>query len=225
LGKIPETTRKAYYDPNDLTTHALVAGSTGSGKSVAASVFVEEALLNDVAVVIFDPTSQWTGFLAPNKDENLFKFYNQFGMKREDARSFKGLIYRVDTPNVSIDFKKYMTPGEVTVFDLTQVKQGGYDQAVMHIVDTIFQMGWEESPELKLLIVFDECHRLLEKYGGKGGYVALEKAAREFRKWGIGLIMASQISADFKEAVAGNILSEIQLNTKSIEDIKKIEQK
>ena len=37
--------------------------------------------------------------------------------------------------------------------------------------------------------------------------------------------MCSQVSADFKEAVQGNILTEIQLNTKSMEDIKKIEQK
>jgi DNA helicase HerA-like ATPase len=86
-------------------------------------------------------------------------------------------------------------------------------------------MPWEEATELKLLIIFDEVHRLLEKYGGRGGYVALEKAVREFRKWGIGLVMCSQVSSDFKEAIQGNILTEVQMSTKSLTDIRKVESK
>lgn len=225
VGKIAETEKKAWINPNDLTTHALVAGATGSGKSVSASVITEEALKKGIPVVVFDPTAQWTGFVRPCKDENLLRCYPLFGMKREDARPFKGLIYEVTDPNIKIDFKKYMKPGEVTVFTLNKLKPGEYDVAVQNIVDTIFAVGWEESPDLRMLVVFDEVHRLLEKYGGKGGYVALEKACREFRKWGIGLVMASQVSSDFKEAVMGNVLTEIQLNTKSMEDIKKIETK
>ena len=225
VGKIPETTRKAYFNPDDLTTHALVAGSTGSGKSVSASVIVEEILLRKIPVVVFDPTSQWTGFVKQCTDSNLLKYYAEFGLKEDEARSFKGLIYNVTTPNINIDIKKYMNPGEITVFNLNALKPGEYDQAVMKIIDKVFQIPWDESPQLRLVLVFDEVHRLLEKYGGKGGYVALEKAAREFRKWGIGLIMASQVNADFKQAVAGNILTEVQLNTKSMEDINKIAQK
>ena len=222
IGQVAETKRKAFYDPKDLTTHMLVAGSTGSGKSVCASVFVEEALLHNIPVVIFDPTAQWTGFVKACNDPNLIKYYGQFGYKPEDARPFKGLLYKVEGPDVVIDFKKYMNPGEVTVFNLQGLKAGDYDVAVKNIIDTMFKVRWEESPDLKLVVVFDEVHRLLEKYGGTGGYKALEKACREFRKWGLGLVMASQVSADFKEAVAGNILTEVQLNTKSMEDISKI---
>ena len=225
LGNIAETKKKALFSPEDITTHILVAGSTGSGKSVSTSVFVEEALLKKIPVVIFDPTAQWTGFVKACTDENLLKHYSKFNMKREDAKPFKGLIYGVDSPDIKIDFKRFMNPGEVTVFNLNKLGPGEYDQAVMKIIQTIFDSPWEESPELKLLLVFDEVHRLLEKYGGKGGYIALEKACREFRKWGIGIIMASQVSADFKEAVQGNILTEVQLNTKSAEDIAKIKSK
>jgi tetratricopeptide (TPR) repeat protein len=146
-------------------------------------------------------------------------------MKVFDAHSFKGIIYEVDKPQLDLNFDEYMQPGEITIFNLNKLKSGEYDIAVRNIVDTIFKIGWEESSELKMLIVFDEVHRLLEKYGGKGGYIALEKACREFRKWGIGLIMASQVNADFKEAVQGNILTEVQFNTKAIEDIRKIEEK
>ncbi len=225
VGKLPELNRWAYFDPRDLTTHCLVAGSTGSGKSVTASVIAEEALLHNIPVIAFDPTNQWTGFVKQLTDKRIMSFFKQFNLSEDDARSFKGLIYNVTSPDVDINIKRYMTPGEITVFNLSSLKPGEYDQAVMHIVDKIFTLQWPETHDMKVFLVFDEVHRLLEKYGGKGGYVALEKACREFRKWGLGILMVSQVSADFKQAVAGNILTEVQLNTKSIEDIEKIGQK
>lgn len=225
IGKIAETKNKAFFDSRDLTTHALVAGATGSGKSVSASIFAEEALKMDIPVIVFDPTAQWTGFVRPCRDKNLLMYYPEFGMRREESKPFKGMIVEVKDPKLKINFKKLMKPGEITVFTLNKLKPGQYDEAVMHIIDTMFRIRWEESPELKMVVVFDEVHRLLEKYGGKGGYVALEKACREFRKWGIGLVMASQVSSDFKEAIMGNVLTEIQMNTKSLNDIKKISKK
>ncbi len=225
IGKIAETDKTAYFNPDDLTTHILTSGSTGAGKSVAASVIVEEALKQKIPVIVFDPTAQWTGFVRPCKDNNLLRYYPNFNMRPEDARPFTGMIFEVTDPNVKIDIKKYMNPGEVTVFTLNKLKPGEYDTAVQCIIDTIFSVGWEESTTLKMVIVFDEVHRLLEKYGGKGGYVSLEKACREFRKWGLGMIMCSQVYSDFKEAIQGNILTEIQLNTKSMADIAKVKEK
>ena len=225
IGRVAETNKKAWFNPNDLTTHMIVAGSTGAGKSVSASVFIEEALEKKIPVIVFDPTAQWTGFVKSLKDANLLKYYPRFGMDKLHIRPYKGMIFEVKDPKEKIDIKKYMIPGEITVFTLNKLKPGEYDEAVKNIIDSIFQVGWEESTKLKMLIIFDEVHRLLEKYGGKGGYISLEKACREFRKWGIGLIMCSQVLADFKEAVAGNVLTDVQLNTKSLTDIKKSEEK
>jgi hypothetical protein len=230
IGRIAETERKAWFNPDDLTTHLLIAGATGSGKSVSASVFVEEALDRNVPVIVFDPTAQWTGFVKALEDQNLMKYYGMFGMDPKSVRPFKGMIFEVADPQELLldlrrGFKRYLEPGEVTVFTLDRLKPGQYDEAVNMIIDSLFGMSWEESATLKVIVVFDEVHRLLEKYGGKGGYVALEKAAREFRKWGIGIIMCSQVLADFKEAIAGNVLTEVQLNTKSIADIQKVEAK
>jgi len=225
LGKIAETKSKSYFSMDDLTTHVLTAGATGSGKSVSAMVFVEELLEEKIPVIIFDPTAQWTGFVRPCRDPKLIRYYKEFGLNTRDTRSYNGMIYEVTDPKVKIDFKKYMNPGEITIFTLNKLKPGQYDDAVRNIIDTIFEQGWEESTKLKMVIVFDEVHRLLEKYGGKGGYVSLEKACREFRKWGIGLIMASQVLSDFKEAIKGNVLTEVQLHTKSLGDLKRIETK
>jgi len=225
IGQIAETNQKTTFEMNELKTHILTAGATGSGKSVSAMTMVEELLEKKIPVVVFDPTAQWTGFVRPCKDSNLLKFYKKFGMNLRDVKPYKGMIYEVTDPKVEIDFKKYMNPGEITIFTLDKLKPGQYDQAVKSIINIIFEQGWEESTKLQLVIVFDEVHRLLEKYGGKGGYVSLEKACREFRKWGIGLIMISQVLSDFKEAIKGNVLTEVQLHTKSLGDLQRIEQK
>jgi hypothetical protein len=225
IGKIAETDMRAEFDPKDLKTHCIVAGATGSGKSVAASVFIEELLDLKIPVVVFDPTAQWTGFVRPCKDKDFFEVYKKFGMEPEEAKPYRGIIYEVTDPKVRIDFEKYMNPGEITIFTLDKLRPGEYDQAVMNIVDTIFRIPWEESIDLKMVIVFDEIHRLHEKYGGKGGYIALEKGAREFRKWGIGLFLVSQIIADFKEELRGNVLTEMQMHTKSSTDVERVREK
>ncbi|HKZ45303.1 MAG TPA: helicase HerA-like domain-containing protein, partial [archaeon] len=225
LGKIAETDVKSTFDIDDLRTHMIVAGATGSGKSVTGSIIAEELLEKKVPIVVFDPTAQWTGFVRPCTDPNILKFYKSFGLKEEDKKPYKGMIYEVTSPKIEIDFKKYMNPGEITVFTLNKLQPGEYDEAVTCIIDAIFRQNWEESTKLQLVIVFDEVHRLLEKYGGKGGYIALERACREFRKWGIGLIMISQVLSDFKEAIKGNVLTEVQMHTKSLGDLIRIEKK
>jgi len=225
IGRIAESTTKATFVRDELTTHILVAGATGSGKSVTGSIFAEELLSKKIPVVVFDPTAQWTGFVRPCRDKKVLRYYKKHGLSIRDTRSYPGNIYEVTSPKIEIDFKKYMNPGEITVFVLNKLKPGDYDEAVTHIIDSIFKQGWEESNKLRLVIVFDEVHRLLEKYGGKGGYIALERACREFRKWGIGLIMISQVLSDFKEAIKGNVLTEIQMHTKSLGDLSRIEKK
>ncbi|MFH1473614.1 MAG: hypothetical protein ABIE55_01850, partial [Candidatus Aenigmatarchaeota archaeon] len=58
-----------------------------------------------------------------------------------------------------------------------------------------------------------------------GGYLAVERAVREFRKWGIGLIMISQVLLDFKGAIRAVIATESQLRTKYSGDVNRIKTK
>ncbi|MDY6777142.1 MAG: DUF87 domain-containing protein, partial [Candidatus Nanohaloarchaea archaeon] len=141
VGKIAETTKEAYIDPDDLTTHAIVAGSTGAGKSVTASVIVEEALENDVPVVVFDPTAQWTGFVKKCIDDNLLEHYDRFDMDEEDdPHPYKGLIKKIDAEDPSVDFEGLMNPGEVTVFTLDHLSTEEFDTIVRKIIDSIFEV-------------------------------------------------------------------------------------
>ncbi len=231
LGKIAETDKKAEFEMDDLMTHMIIAGATGSGKTVTAMGIIESILLENIPVVIFDPTAQWTGFLRPNRDEKMFKHYQKFNMKIEEARAFKGAIYEITSlERAKLDLRKYMNPGEVSVFTLNKIPKEDYGKAVQTIINYLFTIPWEESSKLKMVVVFDEVHRLLKAAGNMGedvesGYKSLEKACREFRKWGIGLIMVSQVLSDFKEEVRGNILTEIQMHTKSLADIGRVADK
>jgi len=102
LGKIAEMNVRAEFNMDDLTTHIITAGATGSGKSVSAMVIVEEVLKQGIPVVVFDPTAQWTGFVKPCRDKKMLSFYKKFGMVEDEARPFKGMIYEVTDPNVEL---------------------------------------------------------------------------------------------------------------------------
>jgi hypothetical protein len=229
LGKIAETNNKAYMNPEDLTTHMIVAGGTGSGKSVAAMVMAEELLKKDVPVVVFDPTAQWTGFVRQNSDERMLGTYSKFDMKKEEAKSFKGTLIQVKDPFMKFEVEKLMKKGEITVFVLNKLTSDQLDYFVRKTIDYMFSVSWPESRDLKMMLVFDEVHRLLPKYVNKktsslegGGYLALERATREFRKWGIGMVMISQVLLDFKGAIRAVIATEAQMRTKYEGDINRV---
>lgn len=57
------TTQAVEYDPADLTTHAVVAGMTGSGKTGLCIGMLEEAALQGVPAIIIDPKGDLTNLL------------------------------------------------------------------------------------------------------------------------------------------------------------------
>ncbi|MDO8752585.1 MAG: type IV secretory system conjugative DNA transfer family protein, partial [Anaerolineales bacterium] len=51
------------YNPADLTTHAVVTGMTGSGKTGLCVALLEEAALHGVPAIIIDPKGDLTNLL------------------------------------------------------------------------------------------------------------------------------------------------------------------
>ncbi|HAX69484.1 MAG TPA: hypothetical protein DCY14_07765, partial [Anaerolineae bacterium] len=57
------TAKDLHYDSADLTTHAVVTGMTGSGKTGLCIALLEEAALNGVPAIIIDPKGDLTNLL------------------------------------------------------------------------------------------------------------------------------------------------------------------
>ncbi len=55
--------KSLFYDPADLTTHAIVTGMTGSGKTGLCVTLLEEAALQNVPALIIDPKGDLTNLL------------------------------------------------------------------------------------------------------------------------------------------------------------------
>ncbi|MBD3248816.1 DUF853 family protein [Candidatus Woesearchaeota archaeon] len=224
IGKIAEKDRYAYLYPDDLKTHSLISGSTGCGKTIAAQVIVEEAVDNGVSVIVFDPTSQWTGFAKRCSSKDMFKRYPEFGMKKQDAKQFKSSIYRIEHPRKPLDIGSLGSSLNIILLDKLEPKE--LNRFISATIKDIFKKQPKEHSKLKTLLVFDEVHRLLPKFGGsKAAYTQLERAVREFRKWGIGIVLISQVTKDLIGPIESNISTEVQMRTNDREDMQRVKDK
>ena len=62
--KLAKTTdQPVLYEPADLTTHAVVVGMTGSGKTGLCIDLLEEAALNNIPALMIDPKGDMTNTL------------------------------------------------------------------------------------------------------------------------------------------------------------------
>ncbi|PIZ53617.1 hypothetical protein COY26_01315, partial [Candidatus Woesearchaeota archaeon CG_4_10_14_0_2_um_filter_33_10] len=225
IGNIAETTTRTYLDLDKFQVHTLIAGSSGGGKTVIAEDLVEEALLKNVAVIVFDPTAQWSGFLRKNDDKGILGLYPKFNMRKRDTKAFSGNIHQVSDGREIIDFKKYMNPGGISIFVTDKLDMKNTELFVANTIREVFKANLPESQELKYLLIYDGIHTLLPKFGGSGRvFVQIERAAREFRKWGVGLILISQVLSDFPKEVLANINTEIQTRTRDEGDLNRIEE-
>jgi len=223
VGIVADSDEKAYLDYTQLNRHTLIAGGTGSGKTIAGMVITEELLKRGLPVVVFDPIGQWSGFAKKNADEHMRKRYNKFGLGL--PQSFNPRVIEITDATMHVDITHYLFMKGMTVFRLDKLTPRKVDEFIDVTLSQIYRANLPESGALQSLLVLDEVHRLLPKYGGRKAYIRLEQAVREFRKWGVGLLMVSQVLTDFKGAIRGNIGTEIQVHTRYEGDIKRVRER
>jgi hypothetical protein len=226
VGRLAEAAMDSFVNLDDLRMHVMTAGATGGGKTISSMVIAEEALLKGKNVIVFDPTAQWTGFLRKCTDKKMLSHYPRFGMKESEARGFPGVVKLIVNPRQKIDMGELLgeaARGKITVFVIERLKPGDADIFVTNVIQSIFESQPREHPELKTLIIFDEVHRLLPRFGGTGaGVIQLERACREFRKWGIGVMLISQVMGDFEEEIRTNIRTQVQFWTREGAELERI---
>ena len=75
------------YDARDLTTHGVVVGMTGSGKTGLCIAILEEAAIDGIPCIIIDPKGDLTNLLLqfPDLDPKAFEPW----LNADDARQKK----------------------------------------------------------------------------------------------------------------------------------------
>ena len=84
-----------YYDSRDLTTHAVVVGMTGSGKTGLCITMLEEAIIDSIPAIVIDPKGDITNLLLTFPD-----------LKPED---FKPWIHADEARRAGMDLDSYAT--------------------------------------------------------------------------------------------------------------------
>jgi hypothetical protein len=78
---------QVYYDPGDLTTHAVITGMTGSGKTGLGVIMLEEAALQGIPAIVVDPKGDLTNLLLHFPDllpEDFQPWVDKDAARRED---------------------------------------------------------------------------------------------------------------------------------------------
>src|SRR5215211_6429845 len=85
------TEKEITYDPADLTTHAVVTGMTGSGKTGLCIVLLEEAALQGIPAIIIDPKGDLTNLLLhfPNLAPQDFQPWIDADLARRAGKSLE----------------------------------------------------------------------------------------------------------------------------------------
>ncbi len=74
LGKYSDSNEKFLYDMNDFTTHSIVFGMTGSGKTGLCIDILEEAIDEDIPIIAIDPKGDLTNLALMFPDFNYKDF-------------------------------------------------------------------------------------------------------------------------------------------------------
>ncbi len=152
-----KTTDEAlFYDPDDLTTHAVVVGMTGSGKTGLCIDLLEEAALNDVPALMVDPKGDITNTLLHFPDllpEDFAPWVNADEARREnksieEASSATADLWRNGLASWDIEPERIQALKESARFAIyTPGSDAGYPLSILASLAAP-KISWETNKEL-----------------------------------------------------------------------------
>ena len=159
LGKFSYSDEKFLYDMNDFTTHSIVFGMTGSGKTGLCIDILEEAIDENVPIIAIDPKGDLTnlGLMFPDfKYEDFMKWVSPSSSKTSSIEDFarsqaelwkNGLMkWGIESQHIKqlkdkMDLRIY-TPGSssglrVSILDSFKKPEGSFEENEEDFVEKI----------------------------------------------------------------------------------------
>jgi DNA helicase HerA-like ATPase len=103
------------------------------------------------------------------------------------------------------DILERLERDRLVIVDLSSVRQEERRYLVASILRRIWNYIDERKQPVNTLVVIDEAHNYACQQGCSPSNEIIERTAREGRKWGLGLVLASQRIIDFSTDVRNNI--------------------
>ena len=162
-----------YYDPQDLTTHAVITGMTGSGKTGMGIILLEEAALKGIPAIVIDPKGDLTNHLlhfpdflpsdfAPWVDADAAK---REGQSIEQAAEAAAASWKKGTENSGIDRERMERLSKAVDY---AVYTPGSDSAIpVSILSSLKapDINWEDNKEMLREAIGSTVTALLELVG------------------------------------------------------------
>ncbi len=188
----------------------LVSGASGSGKTIAAKVIVEELLQERIPVLIFDYTNQWERLFEKNSYQEMLERYRLFGMKKS-PKAFQGQVVE-ELPAIS-----EMLRTDCLILDLSSVSEA--DERVGRVAKALDEIleyfqTQQDSQDLRVLLVIEEAHLWTSKDVPKDAASFLDRVVRLLRKKGVGVMLVSHKISDFDSAMRSSMNISIAFRTK-----------
>jgi DNA helicase HerA-like ATPase len=105
----------------------------------------------------------------------------------------------------SKDILERLERDRLVIVDLSSVRQEERRYLVASVLRRIWNYIDERKQPVNTLVVIDEAHNYACQQGCSPSNEIIERTAREGRKWGLGLVLASQRIIDFSTDVRNNI--------------------
>jgi Helicase HerA, central domain len=150
------TAQAVSYDPADLTTHAVVTGMTGSGKTGLCIDLLEEAALQGIPAIIIDPKGDLTNLLLhfPNLAPQDFQAWidpeiaRRAGETLEQASNAAALAWRKGMQDWGIDHERLVALKNAAEFAIyTPGSDAGIPVSVLSSLNAP-ELDWDANREV-----------------------------------------------------------------------------
>ncbi len=164
-----------FYDPADLTTHGVITGMTGSGKTGMGIILLEEAALQGIPAILIDPKGDLTNHLLHFPDLRAADFAPWVDL---DAAAREGKTPEQAAEAAAALWSKGLAGSGITQERMQQLSEkvdyavytpGSNSAIPVSILSSLKcpTIGWEENAEMLRESIASTVTALLELVGVK----------------------------------------------------------